>query len=399
MLVVPDRIYVGIRHDQLKDWRDKNSKHDLAFPTYKEDNAAFRKRQETVDSWTKRADICSFADLENKPMDGYRFVGYVSRLETSNKWMRVLHPRGWEFEISIKNALDILLKSTVTLGVINRQLVMGWDCGSLQLIIAGDEDYNHGREAFLLRGRRKENPKKLWESLKEGQYIETATVKGYYLGRHKFIGYEFKSKSSQYVLKTKTMNVIMNIHDKDHLGGDTRLICCGYIGLNKIVEKYIKTGIDLQKHRGFYYDGNFSPIATFEGKRPKLYFDSVEASWGELVETINKKRDWYSGEYTIAEKGLDKKLHLYTGKARYSFWGPSWENKNPNLRTGESYHTTTLIEIVDKAMTIKSSKFREHDFLYSLENANLVKVVIVAETKEGKKVYDNIPRVYTRDLY
>ena len=113
-------------NDATKQWDSHKTK--LGFATYYEENAAFRKRQATIDRW---AGANSKADLvENKPRTGYVLSKSVTHgggwNDTSVNW-RVTDPLGFELEISSGNLNRILQYCTIEQGTILGECVWGWD--------------------------------------------------------------------------------------------------------------------------------------------------------------------------------------------------------------------------------------------------------------------------------
>ena len=118
----PEKLYVGYQGTS----RDV-SNPPLAFAVPYGTDAAFLKRKETVDSWSKNEywqknpsipppitpDI-----LDNVPLEGYFFDRAVERYATSNKVFRITDPRGFQLEIQADNLADILLNGEVSRGML-----------------------------------------------------------------------------------------------------------------------------------------------------------------------------------------------------------------------------------------------------------------------------------------
>ncbi len=60
---------------------------------------------------------------ENEPLEGFKVFGFNTRWSTSNKLIQVLDPRGALFEVTIKNFVDLMMKTTIVNGEIQGKLV------------------------------------------------------------------------------------------------------------------------------------------------------------------------------------------------------------------------------------------------------------------------------------
>jgi hypothetical protein len=139
-----DNSYVGVRHSDTNDLGGTNS---LAFLTPYEDNAAGRKREETVVNWTSgqhyyHGGEINKTDLDlrmvaNTPRDGFHIVGFASRDTTANKLARVFDPEGYDLEISIDNLIEIMQCSTIVNGAIQGKCQWARDGGSNWLLVTG----------------------------------------------------------------------------------------------------------------------------------------------------------------------------------------------------------------------------------------------------------------------
>jgi hypothetical protein len=119
------KLYVGLKRQFIYDptlkVREETTK--LGFATPLEDNAAFRKRKETVDSWAtphsdwdpvtrknipaKKLDPIT---VDNVPVEGFKITSDVRRVYWGggNVVWRVEDPRGYELEISSENLFAIM---------------------------------------------------------------------------------------------------------------------------------------------------------------------------------------------------------------------------------------------------------------------------------------------------
>lgn len=99
-----EELYVIVRDDKEK----------LAFATHMSKDSGFKKRKETMVRWGGK----NFTEhtYKNEFIKGFRFEKYVSRYTTSNKWFRIIDPRGFVLEISADNISDIISNTTIVKG-------------------------------------------------------------------------------------------------------------------------------------------------------------------------------------------------------------------------------------------------------------------------------------------
>lgn len=119
-----EKIFVGVKY--LGDC-------DLGFMTPWGTDVSAEKRMKSVQDWaldsryyhakTKTTKEPTFTVYDNKPMEGFEIVNWVSRYTTDNKWARILDPRGFELEITIRNLIHLILTSEIKNGKIQGNLV------------------------------------------------------------------------------------------------------------------------------------------------------------------------------------------------------------------------------------------------------------------------------------
>ena len=141
-----EKNYVGVNHE-----RKDITLAPLAFLTPYEDNAAGKKRRESVLAWLgqyhyhdEEEKVKAPKDtriIPNIPRDGFRVVDFASRWSTSNKFARILDPNGFELEISIENLIDIMLYTVVDHGVIKGEMIWGREAGQNRLVPVDSEIY------------------------------------------------------------------------------------------------------------------------------------------------------------------------------------------------------------------------------------------------------------------
>jgi len=139
MIKFYEKFYYGYRPNG-------NDRLPLGFATPYEDNAAFRKRQKTVDEWVsgrwgRNQEPLGKTGMifENVPMKGFSVADVVSRWTTSNKLYRVDDPRGFQLEINTDNLLRLIDRTTIVRGEIQDELVWGRE-GSNNILWPADSD-------------------------------------------------------------------------------------------------------------------------------------------------------------------------------------------------------------------------------------------------------------------
>lgn len=131
-----DEYYVGFQKERYDTTDDQRI---LGFATAVTNNAAYLKRQETVNGW--RDKNISTRIIKNVPLTGFKIVDTVSRYSTSNKFFRVLDPRGFELEISTENFLNVVKDSTIVKGLIVDEMLWGGDGAKPYLTSVNSDAY------------------------------------------------------------------------------------------------------------------------------------------------------------------------------------------------------------------------------------------------------------------
>jgi len=153
----------------------------LGFATPYEDNAAGRKREETVRSWAKirtygnTKDVLEepiFTKFPNDPIEGFVVLKSVSRYSTSNVFFRIMDPRGFELEISSPNLMDIINKSEIDKGLVKGKMVWLRDGAQNYLVHEDDERY---LKAIA--------PKPSAASIQPGTWVKKDGTVMFYVGR------------------------------------------------------------------------------------------------------------------------------------------------------------------------------------------------------------------------
>ena len=133
--------YVGMKE------KEPDAVAPLAFLVPYEDNAAGRKRIESVTSWVngyswgEKPSQKPGQILDNEPMHGFRIIGWSDRWSTDNKTARILDPRGFMLEIYIPNLIALIQDTTIVNGLIDSELVWAREGANNALISIESDDY------------------------------------------------------------------------------------------------------------------------------------------------------------------------------------------------------------------------------------------------------------------
>lgn len=153
---IPEEHYVGIqlrKENHVKDERGQWVGEDiiLGFATPVSNDAAFKKRKDTVDNWArgyqnkmdKDDDRRKGKNYPNVLAHGFEIAKSVRRSGWSggNVVWRVIDPRGFELEIPSANLASILDCSTVVNGVIQERCIWGRDGSTNVLLPENSEPY------------------------------------------------------------------------------------------------------------------------------------------------------------------------------------------------------------------------------------------------------------------
>lgn len=85
-------------------------------------SAGFAKRKETADNWAGRNKLDPI-EVENKPLSGFSMTENKRRYMNKNVIWRVLHPLGFEFEITSDNFSDFLMEIDMKQGIIQTPMM------------------------------------------------------------------------------------------------------------------------------------------------------------------------------------------------------------------------------------------------------------------------------------
>lgn len=159
-LKIFSKLFVGVKPAPV------NGGTPLAFATPYEDNAAGRKRQDTVKGWvgnkehiwdpaTRKSTIREYEPdlriLDNAPRSGFKVTDEVKRVYYGggNVVWRIEDPSGWEVEIQSNNLMALLQSVGVSAGgVINGDCIWARDGAHNVLIPVTSQEYIDAVKAF-----------------------------------------------------------------------------------------------------------------------------------------------------------------------------------------------------------------------------------------------------------
>lgn len=172
-------------------WRISTDARNLAYLCQKTSDAGFKGRQRTGTNWAKRNSKGGTLELieetfNNEPMVGFELGEDVSRWSTSNKFIRVKDPRGFEVEISISCLSTLIGDVTIEKGVIKDKCLWA-RLGPENILISENSEECKNAIKLDSSGKQKFIPMK---KIEIGNIVRmssgTSTRDVIYIGRKKF---------------------------------------------------------------------------------------------------------------------------------------------------------------------------------------------------------------------
>jgi hypothetical protein len=149
LFVIPKELAVVLNAREVTDKVESADGDDtiaLGFVSYRDAGTNQIHHKSSMDKWGDK-NMLRFSYI-NEPTTGFRVVGFVSRWSTSNKFIRIEDPRGFQFEVSIDNFVDLLRETTVVNAIIQDKVVYGWDDAGISLYKENSKKYLEGKENF-----------------------------------------------------------------------------------------------------------------------------------------------------------------------------------------------------------------------------------------------------------
>lgn len=197
-IIVSNQIYIGYQERAEGDWKTpmKDRKQTLlGFATYYEENAAFEKRKNTIDSWAqgnywnRKEKVIPAEIIDNELLSGFKLSREVRRSASwggGNVLWRIEDPRGFELEISSANLAAIMGCSTIVNGEIQGKCKWGWNTTGGSKVVLLPEHSDPYKQALEDTKRRNSNVS--WKDVNIGDKVElkNGTVAVYY-GYHHYL--------------------------------------------------------------------------------------------------------------------------------------------------------------------------------------------------------------------
>jgi hypothetical protein len=153
----------------------------LGFITPWGEDAAAKKRMQTVDSWSRSTtNPLPTTVIDNTPMIGFKLSGGIRRgMQGAQDRWRIEDPRGFELEISSENLSMILVDSAIERGVIQDKCVWAREKGQNLLLTVNSEEYIEAVNSTAIV-----NSSASWKDVEIGYKVTLKNgVKGQYLGK------------------------------------------------------------------------------------------------------------------------------------------------------------------------------------------------------------------------
>jgi hypothetical protein len=264
------------------------------------------KQQQTIDKWSKEyidaKDVIPSEILQNVPQSGFKIVDVVSRCSTSNKFYRILDPRGFELEISADNLLELMFSSTIENGVIKSECVWGKQ-NSAALVPVNSEHY------------------KDYLTLKNGPIVLTP-------------GQIYKDKKTQEIIRYEgefykvnigILNIILcntALKDKTHIKLPEIIKEIKEINTNAFIDNKGKIKIITYfTDYGSSYEKSFDLSSTYKKREVQLIpFTEKNSEYVELFEKYKfDDSEIYLDKYKL--KQLNEDVNFLKSTSRYNISG------------------------------------------------------------------------------
>lgn len=232
-IVIAEQFYIGYsnRDEQYYDYKlgeyVKIGTTKLGFATYYENNAACRKRQSTIDSWTCKANKDKSEIIDNKPHGGFKLSKKVTHgggWNDLNVFWRIMDPRGFELEISSGNLAKLFQYCTIDHGNIQEECVWGWDKGNgskVVLLPVNSEIYLESVKSTEVH-----NAKPLTvKDIQLGDEVELKSgVRGIYYGKPNGVYYSSQDDEASLTLNEVSQYVLLCENDHPHTAKERPLM-------------------------------------------------------------------------------------------------------------------------------------------------------------------------------
>jgi hypothetical protein len=234
MAVIPEKFYV------TRVYRSAEEMLGWMVVADNEETKKFKQSKEKADRWASQNISRQSMEpiyVDNTPRTGFRMVTNVSRYSTSNVVWRIMHPEGFEFEITSDNLCDLLETNTIVEGEFQDELFF---THNKKLV-------NEKTKLFadlVAREAQKKTQQKNVQEVEVGDVIHVSMAGNYnntnieydfvYCGKYHAINIS-KNDSSQFTSKSSLKFVVRNLEDNE------------YYALSKLPDFTISNHIDVDR--------------------------------------------------------------------------------------------------------------------------------------------------------
>ena len=292
MVAIPEKFYV------TRVYRSSEEVLGWMVVADKPHTKAFQEAKLKADAWATPYSLSKTPAMEalyvdNTPRKGFRMVTNVSRYSTSNVVWRIMHPEGFEFEITSDNLCDLLETNTIVEGEFQDELFF---THNKKLV-------NEKTKLFADLIKREEKKKELKEKAKEmvvGTHLTFANLTFMYCGKAHAITvnsnkpFQMSAKSSLRIvvkeLSTGEYHMLSSISDDYKI---TEQYSDVDIDINVVVQELNEQIKKTTQKNLNYYDTGYTPnkvipittsVKPFKREQLKIEYTPVDP---KTIEYIN----------------------------------------------------------------------------------------------------------------
>jgi hypothetical protein len=327
-ILIPTKHYVGMV-------RRTYNEIPLGFITPWGEDAASKKRMDTVDSWVNnqrgRSDVITIEPqtIDNVPLSGFRLTKNIrnSGYGGYDKW-RIEDPRGFELEITSGNIAQILSVGMVDKGEIIDQCVWAREGANNVLLSVATDEYKQAVENTIVAGKTAS-----WKDVKLGDtVILQNNIRGTWFGRMYITHNTYSSSTDTSVtgnnevivhnaqahiikvdVETGTDRSYPNAHSELHFIISPKL--SGIVHTDKVFEKSeieIEVNKILNKKDTRQIRQSYTTVLALTFDKPKINFNKAFVTVNNVAELDNLV-DYKKGTiYVESTNGNICKINRYS---------------------------------------------------------------------------------------
>lgn len=371
----------------------------LGFATPYEENAAGRKRQETVDNWSKgwheKKPKIAPKIIDNELATGFKITDDIKRVYYGggNVVFRVEDPRGFELEIQSQNLMTLI--SLVGLnagGEVPGKCCWGRDEGKNILIHESSEEFKKARLAAEtikplagIKAEFKRGDILILTSAKKVQYLGRFWLSGYDSGsdengpKYQFTSPNIKVNGGKLPgsnLGTYTIVAPKQFHVVQDLSGEKSVVQIyrdiKVVAVEKSVEAEtsVKDALKFINSRTRIVSASAADMTTWlcaaDHKRPLVWKKELitEAAKNKIVSRIKRdNKDRHGGgdfyDYLSRSDGLNPPLQFVV-ELNGELWNPQWHDiRDEGHAYDKNKQTLTLINFDEKKIHVTGLETRD----------------------------------------